>query len=280
MRINRHWSRNENGLWIPDSIPGGQRFFTGGVKRKFGAKRKDVGASSFSGSVAAEASGGDDYADLVLFWRCEGTTLGAGDTYGTDNTPVFESGAAINADAHYIGTNGLDLPTTSDRCYFDNNGEYVLNGAGVSQGRFGAWARITTWKENSAFLSAEDALADNIISFAQSGTDEVRLFIKTNNIDRKTLITTDANLSTGTWYFVECAWDIDNDYCEIFVDGVSKISDSATNLGAFSAALTKIYTGSASSAVASDFHMDNIMISTDKTRNLYLLKDLTSTPKP
>lgn len=59
MTMRRHWSKSENGLWIPDSVPGDHRFWLGQVGRKFAGKRKELGSEgAFSGVVAGVKGGG------------------------------------------------------------------------------------------------------------------------------------------------------------------------------------------------------------------------------
>jgi len=234
--------------------------------------------SSATPSPSASPSGGDAYTDLVLFWRCEGTTLGAGDTYGTDNTVTLVSDAAVNAAAVKIGTNGLNIPTSNDTAELTNNDEYI-----TSEGRFGAWIKINTWAAGLAFLTANDGVAENVIEFYLAGADgtgNLSTFWKDSDIDRTILTSTGANLASATWYFIELAWKESTNYREIFVDGVSRGSSSAT-IGAWSAPLESVIFGDTWWVNGgSGYYMDNIMLSTLSTRNLEPLKNLTSTPKP
>lgn len=229
-----------------------------------------IEGDSFAWTDAAAA--GDSYNDLVLFWRCEGTTLGGDDTYGTDNTATLNSIAAINTDAVNIGTNGLDSPSALDNAQFDNNGEYV-----VVDGRYGAWVRFTDLTDNLSLFYFASAGDDNAVFLQVTGTDELTLTHDAEFQSPVTLTSTDANLSTGTWFFIEAKWNDTADSLQILVNNTSRGISTAT-LNTWTGAVTKVVFGDAF-GITQDAHYDNIMLSDSSARSLYPLRNLTVSPK-
>lgn len=219
-------------------------------------------------------SAADDYSDITFWWRCEGTTLDhPGNDYSAgDTTTVLAGIAAINTAAVKNGTNGLDCPTSASYAPFAISSNDIIVAA---EGRIGFWLRVTTWVDGAYITEWRDGSGDDRVHPQLNGTDELKFYWKDGGTERTSLISTDANLSTGTWYFVEFAWKTSTDYREIFVGGVSKGSSSAT----INASPDNIYfrLGNTGSTL-SDLHEDHLIISNDSTRDLYALKDTDNYP--
>lgn len=91
----------------------------------------------------------------------------------------------------------------------------------------------------------------------------------------RTALVTSSNLSSGTWYYIEAAWDVDANTREVWIDGVSVGTSSATiNAGD----ATVLVIGN-NPNVAAVLYIDNVAISDDITRDLEALKDLTASPR-
>lgn len=224
---------------------------------------------------------GDTYEDLLFFYRCEDLTLAADDYYGSGDSEGTISGtteaACIIPEAAQVGTNGCAFITTTDAIAFDS-----ANLIDYSAGRIGFWFEPTT---SSSAISAEifQAMAgttdwmllQSVNGTTGTGDIDLRFSWKDNNTYR-TALTADTNLSLGTVYFLEFAWEVATDYREIFVDGTSVGSTSA-DINAFGTTPTvfKISSGGAPSY----WYIDNFMISNSTTRSLYALRNLTSAPR-
>ena len=106
-----------------------------------------------------------------------------------------------------------------------------------------------------------------------SGGDELTLYWMDSNNTRTALVSVDANLTTGTWYWVEVAAKPSTDYREIWVDGVSKGSTTASTISSFAVPVGTMYMGDFVVGASVDVHMDNIIISTDSIDSFTDCKD-------
>ena len=218
-----------------------------------------------------------DTSNDVFWWRAEAAdfsgTNGTSDYSAGDDTGVLQSSAAIDTDAVKLGTNGLDIPTGYDYITFTPPVATLDD-----EGRAGFWLYINTFVDAASVLELYYVNGDNRLSIRLDGSTELSMRWKDSATARTTLTTTTANLSTGTWYFVEFAWKTGsgNYYREIFVNGVSKGS-SSSQIESFATNPNYLIFGNTHSNAA-DFYIDNPIISTDSTVNLYLCKDETSWP--
>jgi len=222
-----------------------------------------------------------DLTNILFWWRCESLQLndeciGAGnpvadctgantgtlDYSNNDQLASSNSGAAINADANKTGTNGLDIPTSSDYVYFSSPTSTLDD-----EGRIGFWIRFVTLNDNAQIFTLYDD-SNDFFRVRADGTDELNS-LWSDAGDEDEITTVDANLSTGTWYFVEFAWKQSTPYREIFVNGVSKVSSSAAYDAFQGGGPTTMYIGVVGSGNG-DYHIDqNLIISTDSTDDLY-----------
>jgi len=219
-------------------------------------------------------SSGDDYSDITFWCGFEGTwssptyTMGDDDYSAGDTTGTANSDAVVNTDAALVGTYGLDSPSGYDKITFDVSSNDIVSG---TSGRVGCKIRINTWEAVVYFIMAKDATNNRNFFVETYGTDELLFAWDGSGV----ATTTDANLSTGTIYFIEISYDTTADEYELFVDGVSKATGSLAR-DAFSPEY--FYTGN-NSGTNGDIHVDNYMVSNDKDRDLNALKNLTSSPR-
>ena len=215
------------------------------------------------------------YSDITFWWRCENVTLdGSNDfTAGEDGVAALQSSAVINTAAVKIGTNGLDCPTAGDYALFtDSTGAAWPTGSG----RVGFYLRITAFTTSCALIQKKYD-ADEYMTLEMYGTDELKF--QYTNTSSTTAITTDANLTTATWYFVEIAYDDATNTKKIYVDGVEKIAvtDAFTT---FTSGGSLRFGEAKGCGLSVDTHIDNIIISNDYTRDLNALKDIAAFPGP
>ena len=217
-----------------------------------------------------------------FFWRAEGATLDNTHDYSVgDTTATLGSTAAINTDAAYIGTNGLDIPSSSDNAQFTVSNGDIIN---TITGSFGFWFRMVTFTTASMFAAVENAQQANNITIARSGTDdatgrEILFRIRRSGGANVTLTTTDADLALNTWYFVLARFDEPNNdrRLEIYnTDGSLRtaVEDLATNFDQLSA-LDTLYIGEIGGG-ATDVHIDNIFIADDYNEPLEDNMNITS----
>ena len=205
-------------------------------------------AFNFSGTNSDECDLGD---------VADGTDCG-----DTDEVVGDESGSAINADAAYYGSNGLDLPTADD---------YVAIVVPITiddEGRFGFWLRMTDANDTGRLAMFSDDGNDYfILSLVGSGTPELRFTWMDDGNARTDCDTSSAGLSEGTWFYIEMAWKVADDYRDILINGVSKTSCSTTIGAMAGGGAQNLYVGDGTGTTI-DFHMDNLILVTDSTQDL------------
>lgn len=218
-----------------------------------------AGMQLFAGRPAA--SGGGSYDDILFFWTCESSTLGADDYYGSgDNTATLISTAAINTDAVKVGTNGLDFPDANDRITFDiSAASDFIDG---TEGRIGFWFYYTTQVDYATLMSIDIDASNFLEMYPYNGGITVRwreggtnAFIEISSAD----------ISTTTWYFLEFGWNASSNTRTVYLDGVQKAQSTASFTGLdFSSQTLNI---GIDGGYAGDQYIDNFMISDDSTRD-------------
>jgi hypothetical protein len=223
-------------------------------------------------SVNSISMSASSHTDILLWWRAE--TVGhAADDYPTSGaTWTLNSSAALNTDAANIGTNGLDAPGAQDYASLAVTSDDLC----PTSGRIGFWFRVTTYITN-ARLFTRYVDSNNFWIVRLHGTDEVDFYWKDGGTIRTVLISTTANLSTGVWYYLEAEYDPATNTRKLYIDDAEVASDVSTAIGAVSGN-GFIYFGNAS-AVASDTHQDNLGISNLTTKDLYSLRNETTSPR-
>lgn len=217
--------------------------------------------------------------NITFWWRCEAldfsATDGTLDYSAGDNIADAYSGAAINTAAVKIGTNGLDIPTVYDYVDFAVSLEDIVSSA---EGRIGFWWRYTTWGDDAGIIRVTDSSPIFEIELNLTASDELEFKWYDNGTQRTTLTSSSSPLpSSGTWYFIEMAWKASTAYREIFVNGISAGTSSATIANA-SVSVNLFQIGETNS-VAVDYHTDQIFISSSSTDNLYPCRDETEWPE-
>jgi hypothetical protein len=207
--------------------------------------------------------------DVLFFWTCESETLGSDDYTAGDTTATQNDDVAINSDAAKTGTNGVDVDDTGsdglDRYSFDLDEDSINPDNGV----IGFWFRVTTWSNNAGMFSGY-LDSSNRLEIKLEGTTGIEVFFGDGVNNNDISIT---GLSTGTWYFLEYIWDVAADSHTLKISTTTRGDqvDTTENetLDAISLASASQYVGNSSSNADGDFHLDLIMVSNDKTRNLF-----------
>jgi len=230
-------------------------------------------ASAWNPMVVVSGSGGEerDWSTIGGFWRCEGETLSAtDDRYGLNNngdniaTPV--GGANIDSGIYKHGSNSCDFPTEGDYYNFATCSDSQVLG---TEGRVGFWLYIEDWTDEKMLCMIEySTAATNSASLLMIDSDDLRFQWRGNSTTATQLDTTALGLTTGVWYYVEYAFKQSTPYREIFVNGVSKGSSGAAMV-AFAGVPAEFKPGESVGGGTTDFHIDNIIFSTDSTLDLY-----------
>lgn len=211
--------------------------------------------------------GGASYPDIIFYWDCDSDTAV---TTG-DNSAVRSGGAVIDVALKKIGTGSLDCPNAQDYASFDWSAAVLP----LDSGRIGFYVYFNTRVTNTQlFYAVADANNGIYGKLSSAVTDELAYSYESNNTG-SVYASTAANLADTTWYFIEFAWDRATDYRRMFIDG-NPHDSSAADLGTGWTANPATVVFGNNSANLPDFHMDQIIISNDYTRDLNALKDLTS----
>lgn len=230
-----------------------------------------------------------DTSNIVLFYRAEDLTLNgdcvdADNPYdcctgadagtcdynaGADTVWAAASGAAISDTAEKYGTYGLLIPDPGNDDYF-----YLDSPTATldDEGRIGFWIYINDFTDD-AYIFTMYYDNNEVTRLRMDGTDELNA-VWTDPANAQEFATTDANLALTTWYFIEYAWKTSSNYQAIFVNGVRRGLSSDT-IASYDNAVGVIYLGIIADVDAAYF-VDNVIISTDSTVDLYTVcKDKT-----
>ncbi len=209
----------------------------------------------------------DTYSDILYFWRCEGATLGDDDYSAGDTTGTLNSSAELNTTAAHVGTNGLYVPSGNDYYSFDISNEDIFD---ATSGSIGFWwyYYTATWADYATLFHVDGATDFYLATY---GGSELKVYW-----DTVSWTTAEASLAVANWYFIEVAYDADTDLMQVRVNGSDVLDSTAKAFSALSSPATLRW-GSYNGGY--QFYLDNAMISDDATRDLYALRNNTSSPR-
>jgi len=216
--------------------------------------------------------------DITFWWRCENVTLdGTLDFTAGDGVAAASGGSeAINIDAVRIGTNGLDAAATGSYYSFDVATNDIVSG---TTGRMGFWLKKNTIVSQTVHVRIYQDDSNKITFRTPTATDELQVYWRAGAADEMFMSTTTADMVNGTWYYVEFAYDAGigagSDYAEIWIDGISKVTVSNETLTPIAPVSMQI---GIFGTFASDVHIDNIAISSNKTTDLFFIRNETAYP--
>lgn len=158
---------------------------------------------------------------LTFYWRCEGTSLDATHDYSAgDTSGALQVSAAINSTAALVGSNGLYVAEFGDSCDF--TGTSITS---ASEGAAACWFRFASTISNNPALLVFKGTGDDYVWLDVSG-DELRLRTRQDGDVSEEIITTSANLTVDTTYFVIIKWRASSPYraIELYDSAGSAIS--------------------------------------------------------
>jgi len=234
------------------------------------------GFSSPHHKIIARKNAGSstDWSTIGFFWRCESETLSATlDRYGLnnsgDNTGAPVNEAVLDAVIYKYGSYSCDFQSDGDYYNFATCSDSQVLG---TEGRLGFWFHVEDWTDAKPIMTIEGGtVATNSARLFMVDTDDLQFTWIGNSVTADPLTTTALGLTTGVWYYIEYAFKQSTPYREIFVNGVSKGSSSSA-MTAFSQVPGELKIGDmlGGGDPQTDFHMDNIIFSTDSTLDLYV----------
>lgn len=232
----------------------------------------------FSGTICNVVVGGvaapaDDYSDILFWWTCESANISTGDYSAGDTSGEVDSDAVFSASAMKLGTNGLSCPTAWDSVTFSiGDPQDIILG---SEGRIGFWFYADTLiNDQILFYAVFDADNEIIIRYWTADASPCGSH-KTGGTNHY-YTGTGASMATGNWYFIEYAWKQSTNYRQCWVNGTSCFLDSSTTYANITATGGTIQIGQG--GVGTGAYFDNVIISSDSTRNLYLLSGTDNYP--
>ena len=231
----------------------------------------DIGSTE-SGFVPADIV---TVGNITFWWRAEAAdfsgTNGTLDYSAGDDTATLVSAAAINTDAVLGGSpqaNGLDVPTGGDSADFSVTADLEISS---DEGRVYMKFSYNTWINGACiFYLWQDA--DNFFSIEMYSDDGLKFSWKDGGTVRTSLDVANASIaSSGTTYNIEFAWKAADNDRWVYVNGVEKGSDLTSTINAFTESTMEI--GEGYGGGQSDYYLDDIIISSDSTEDLYALRN-------
>ena len=234
-------------------------------------------ASEFLGKVTA------DYSDIVFWANAEGTwsvgtsyTLGAGECQSIgdgDNACAINSEFTEETGSPLQGASSFKIVGAYDRCSFDNTLAWT-------KGRIGALLYFPTGEIGYDPIFFFNNSPANLIGFTTPTVETTRAFLRDNGTYTTTVTGTVTTYDTAA-VFVEVAFDFTigagSDRLEIYENGsltdwdyFLTITDSMT--------ISNFFLGTSNSSGAVVYYFDQVMVSTDPTRDLNALKALSAAP--
>jgi hypothetical protein len=237
-----------------------------------------MGASVGGGAAPA-------YTDITLWLAFEGTysaptyTLN-GDDYSSQATGTMTSAGAIDATGGIIGTNGLRNTSSGD---YLTIGSLTSSDINLDASRIGFWLRIDTW--TAAMADGHSIMriygdinnAINVQIVGSSASDiEIKIYFRSGSTYDVSATTTALNMVEDTSYFIEVIMDQPNGLT-LKVDGNNSeiVNDTYDAVGTNTTSAIIGYNAAAGGLM----HVDNVMVSNDVTRNLYLLRNEITSPR-
>lgn len=216
----------------------------------------------------AVESGGADYSDIVAHWNFENSlTLDKGGVTGTaQNSPSFTTDYSLTGS--YSGTaSGL-----WNNWYFSITDNDICP---RTSGRIGIWIRTpSTLVDDDGYYEVYWSDDDRIRlrNYHTTGLEVLyRGQATTYQYYKESIIATD------TAYYIEVAWDESTDTVAVYIDGVEETG--FTTAGTFTDTNTDnsgvLYVGGLYIQGMGGAYIDQLIISTDKTRDLYSIRNVT-----
>jgi len=224
------------------------------------------------------ATAGESDLDLftdILFWHNFENTTHVNSSYSVGDMSPF----GWNVGGFMSYSNGkLYGNGTYQGAFF-----YVVDDDIVSSesGRVGFWWKCTTHSNTQGIWGIDNNGADHLWVYTAPGNELWVAYKDAASGNENAFPTVGANLVAGNYYFIEIIWDLtdpsSSDF-EVKVDGNSVTSTSFTDANANQPFSTQRTWFGNWLWVAAQYWFDNMMISSDTTRDLHALRNLVCFP--
>ena len=218
---------------------------------------------------------------LTFFWRCEGTTLDATHDFSAgDTTAESAFTPSIGSAAGMVGTNGIVVDSFGDQYVFDTTSGL----ANRLVGSMGLLFRYSSWAGSSVIFKVVGSSSAYQYGIMLAGSDEVRFYVGDPEGSNVSVVTTAANLASGTIYGIIGRWDQANSLLriEVYSDplGTPTLIEGVTNSSGFTAPADLVAEGGMrlgdASGLAGAWHIDNVFISDTYAEPIESNFDITS----
>ncbi len=214
------------------------------------------------------------YPDILFYESMEGTL----NADKPDIARSLISGAIRNNDTAPVGSYSLDIPTTYDRCAYTVTSNDIIVGSVGNLG-FYIYRTHTTGSGNGGIFSF---FVDNYnkidVYWQSSDSTRITFYYKsgTSGLNNSMVINCTVQIPLNTWTFIQCYWDSPNNSYGVIVGENAPQTDSS-NLPDWVGTSGTLTFGD-NGGVDVDYHLDQMLVSNLKTRDLYAIRDLTSFP--
>ena len=217
-----------------------------------------------------KAGGGTTYPDILFYDGFEGATNAA---KPSDKARTLKSGAALDngsTPTAPVGSYSLDCPSEYDRAQYSVSSADIISGA---EGRLGLYIYIES-VTGAPYIFDYSVDGSNIINAYLTTGRAVYFYYKAGG--ESMVITSSVTITAETWTFVEIAWDNAGNSYKIYIDGTERGS-ATDNLPDWAGTGGTLQIGE-TSGNSGNFHVDQVIISNDATRDLNAIKSTTSFP--
>lgn len=235
------------------------------------SKDKDKDLYAIRDSTATTEVIGDFYGDIFL-WLSYEEIPPVQFYYGESHKDFFPSTITItgsqSTDAAKIGTYGFLL----DDCYIQMEWNYHTRFPISYIGRYGTWFNVADNDINAYIMrfSSDTHSYENSLGYNSLYN---KLFIRISD----DYYDTDWSPTEGEWYFIEYAYDLPNSSIKLIVDGIEVYSETLPSPIEY--VICQDFYIIDEGETSGYIYLDNTMLSTKPTRDLYSLRNLESCPK-
>ena len=250
----------------------------------------------------------DDFSDIILWCGFEGTLGDGSYTFTSDEYPSPSAGqvevyypgavtAGLSTSDKIVGAKSFQIASNEgDAAYrldlFPGVGEAV-----VSSGRVGFWYKNdgaavgshmlqiggygSDWPYSKILITIANSAGSLDVKCGTFGYDDPYTYVFPSGL--ATCNTTGGLPWDKNWHFYEFAWDASDFGLKVLRNGT--LLGTYTGWGTpltetmFSFTIGQLWIETATPLPLANFHMDNLIVSTDPDRNLYALANLSTCPR-
>jgi hypothetical protein len=236
-----------------------------------------AGVDTVSSPATVEGVTATNYDDITFWFNATGTwvnpdyTMHGTTEYSAGDTTAVDTGSTdINTVAADCSTNGLELPTPSDRHNYATNIPNIFpNATSNPTWRVGARVRPDAMNGSGVIWRAADTVSGNDYVWLQTyQDDDLRVYWEDNG-GQHSCSTTGNYIAEDTWYTMEVIIDEPSDNIQILIDGVQRANCTSVGMADWSTTPDAFAIGDHLGPTAYDTHIGQLAVSTDTTRDFH-----------